>query len=205
MDNATATLHITIFGIPLADWLAFAILLATVVGMFVAAYLAGWFDNRHSKRNACDAIIREIQDTETALTSEMHTATEKKIEGVYYKNAFLNKEAYESIIDSGVFIEFLPTAQNTLSNFYANLKLRNELMVRIANYNEIFFLNDTSPERQKEWNKMVLPYQLTMTHYELYLKNNLDLLKQVIEDERPYSSLDVIKQIGRIITTIHFP
>lgn len=190
---------ITYFGVPLADWLAGAILIATILGMFVAAYLAGWFDNRHRKRSACDAILKEIEDTEIALTTEMHTATDRRVEGVYYKNAFLNKEAYESIIDSGVFIEFLPTAQNTLSNFYGNLKLRNELMVRISNYHEIFFLNDTSNERQKQWNKSVLPYQLTVTNYELYLKNNLELLKQVIKDERPYSSLDIIIQIGSII------
>lgn len=199
MENGTQP--ITFQGVVLADWLAIAILLSTVVGIFVASYLAGSFENRHRKRNACDALIRELEDTETELTSSVN-ATERKIEGVYYKNAFLNREAYESIVHSGVFLEFVPTAQNTLSNFYANLKLRNELIIRIANYNEIFFLNNISQARQKEWNKAVLPYQLTVTHYELYIKNNLELLKQVIKDERPFSSLDVIRYIGYFITAL---
>lgn len=184
----------------LADWLAIGILVATVIGIFAAAYLGGFFDNRHRKRKACSAIIRELEDTGEALASNEYEATERKDEGVYYKNAFLTREAYESILHSGVFTEFLPTTQIALSKFYGSLKLRNELMIRIANYNEIFFLNNTSLERDVEWRRMVLPYQQTVTQYESILNNLLVTLIELLKDERPKSSLDVLTlgYFGRI-------
>jgi hypothetical protein len=90
LENGTQP--ITFQAVVLADWLAILILLSTIVGIFGASYLAVWFENRHRKRNACNSLIRELEDTEAELKSP-HNAIQRKVEGVYYKNAFFNKEA----------------------------------------------------------------------------------------------------------------
>lgn len=181
MENATTP--IVIQGVVLADWIAISILIATVAGIFFASWIGSAIDRRHRKRNACNAILRELQDTDIALNTELHPVTQDRDNGIFYRNAFLNADAYESVLHSGVFTEISPQTQNVLSNFYLRVKLRNQLLVIISNYNDRFFLNDVSQQRFDRWNIQSRSHHQTVTSYEDDIRNGLDTLRTMLNEE----------------------
>jgi hypothetical protein len=127
-----------------------AIAVASIGALFVATWVDRHVKDRRRKRNACKAIIREIEDTVDGLDPQKNFVN-RRTSNVFYTSVFLNADAYESVLHSGVFTEFEPETQNALSNFYINVKLRNELLKILSNYENMFFINDRTPERSERW------------------------------------------------------
>lgn len=172
-------------GLSRTDWIAIIGIIVAILSIGIPIVVSDRdrrVKEKIRKTNAYDAIMKELDDTDRALNTNLHTAT-RIGNDIFYRNAFLNADAYDSILYSGFFTEFLPRTQNTLSNFYITLKLRNALLRKISDYSDMFFLNDISKQRRDRWQIESRPYRLTITQYERHLRDNLNLIRQMISEE----------------------
>jgi hypothetical protein len=139
-------------------------------------------DDREIKCNSCNAILKEIDDHKDAFTNPNYTHKRPSSE-LEYVEAFFNTDAYDSVLNSGLFTHFDVDTQNTLSNLYIRIKLRNELLAYIDRYRDLFFLYDNAPTRYSRWNEEVFRYEVSMSDREKEIKDLMEAAEVYIEKE----------------------
>jgi hypothetical protein len=171
-----------IFGI------SFIAIIATLVFLYVQQVR-----ERHDMiRRACLAILREMKENKETLTGtkfphimyNVNSASNNE-ERVNYTNAFLDLNAYESIVYSGYFTHFSVDTQHTLTILYGRVRNRNEVVKYREHYQDMFFLNDESEERVAKWYKRVERYDLFLTQLEHQIVKSLDDAELLIKKEIP--------------------
>src|SRR5688572_24776813 len=169
----------TQFGI--SEWIA----LIGIGAIFAVSVIDRQVDSNHRKRIACYSIIREIDDTEFAYTSNDYPHVVREGDGVDYVNAFLNTDIYQSLISTGEIMEFKTEVQNDLSNFYINIMYRNEALKDFNRHNAMFFINGVTQDRLDRWTTERVRYEVPLTQYENYIRQNLDDVRTEIRNELP--------------------
>ncbi len=102
---------------------------------------------------------------------------------VSYRIAFLFTAAYDSVIHSGIYLEFSPKVQIELTNFYSAIKLRNETIEKLSRYYDTFFMNDKSEERRNRWDSDRTTFEIGITDHEKYIKQRLDAIEKLMDEE----------------------
>ena len=148
---------------------------------------------RRNRKEAYTALIREIEENKNIL--EDHTKYEKikydvsldiqsKNICIEYTNAYLDIEAFQSIIYSGYFTKLDSETQHNLTHLYDRIKSHNETITYVDHYQDLFFIfNDTSDANMKKWYNNIERYDNMLTALEKEIKIYLNQGKYLLEKE----------------------
>lgn len=164
----------------LSEWIA----LVGIGAIFAVSVIDRQVDSNHRKRTACYSIIREIDDTEFAYTSGIYPVVQRD-NNISYVNAFLNTDIYQSLISTGEIMEFKTDVQNDISNFYINIRYRNEALKEFNRHNSLFFIDGVTQEKLDRWVTERVRYEIPLTQYENYIREHLDDVRTKVRNELP--------------------
>jgi hypothetical protein len=140
-------------------------------------------------RRASDALIQEIEENKNILDSKRFKKIEYPISTgnaapklIRYTNAYLDLEAYSSIVNSGTFTFFSAKTQHKLTHLYGRIRGRNDLLSYVDHFQDLFFLFHDEKDSDK-WYKKVERYDLILTEWEADICNLLDDVKILIRNE----------------------
>jgi hypothetical protein len=148
---------------------------------------------RKNRKEAYTALIREIEENKSILNDDKkyekikYNITKelksKKI-CIEYTNAYLDIEAFQSIIYSGYFTKLDSETQHNLTHLYDRLKSHNEIIAYIDHYQDLFFIfNDNSDANMKKWYNNIERYDSLLTDLEKEIKIYLEQGKRLLEKE----------------------
>lgn len=145
--------------------------------------------------NMCNAILREIKDHRDALTNYEIVGQEGS--KIYFRNAFFNFGAYDSIVHSGglTYLDDLEL-QQAIVNLYLRVSLCNQDLHYLDSYYDAFFLNDTSPTRKQRWEEEVKRYHERLTRNQNEMKdlmNGIEVKMKAIKEglkEKGHSDIE---------------
>lgn len=186
------------------SWVQLIVAIFAIAGPVVlTVYLYRHGESREKNdimRRACEAILRELQENEEALTTKRHKRIEYPIgkqsaapvnsarsyeEGVSYTNAYLNIDAFDSILHSGIFTHFGIETQHTLSELYSRVRNHNEMITYTNEFEDRFFSDGDSDEKRKRWQKEVERYEIILTKWEYEILPLLYDARRKVQDEKP--------------------
>lgn len=171
--------------IPFGDIIAIVLLTVTIAVIFLVSSLDRKADLNHKKKIACLSIKGELQDAMLAFKDDSEFELVKHGKEVSYRLAYLYSDAFDSLVHSGIYLEFKPKVQTALSNFYYVIKFRNTVMRDLSHHYDTFFLNDVSDERKKRWDSEKLNFELVITEQEKYIRDNLESIIKLMDEELP--------------------
>jgi len=177
------------------SWLQ-AFLAAGAIGVSFFLY---WRQQRNERngilKRSQQTILRELKENEEAITKrythESYTITRvdkitkivSKIE-INYTNAYLDSDAYASILNTGSFTHLPLETQHKLSMLYGRIRAHNELITYVDRFQDSFLLYDKSPARIEKWYKAVERYDITLTHWEKEILDHFEEVKKLLEDKK---------------------
>jgi hypothetical protein len=154
----------------------------SIVIPVIAAIFLFWLQQRLERRDqmrrSSDAVLKEIEETRDALVSEQEkrirynivklSESKNNIKGhVDYRNIYLNTDAYDSILHSGLFTNFSVETQHTLSKLYSRIRSHDDLITYLQHFRDAFLINNvTTEDKEKRWKGESQPYELTLTEWE---------------------------------------
>ncbi len=189
---------------PVKDEYSFLLVILALLGVIVV--IVGFFiqpksEKRNSLIRSTAAILRELDENKKSLSNDFHehikynpknyidkstnTATEQTF--VSYTDAYLEIDAYESVLASGLFTHFSEDTQYTLNMVYSRIRRKNELITYRERFEDTFFMNDDSDERKLKWYKKVVKYDILLTGWEKEIKQMLYDAENKVKQERPRS------------------
>ena len=171
--------------IPIGDIIAITLLVITIVVIFLVSFLDRKADINHKKKIACKSIKQEIQDARLAFKEDGEYELVSRGDNVSYRLAYLYTDAFDSLINSGIYLEFSTKVQNELSGFYNAVKRRNATMRDLTRYYDTFFMNDTSAKRRERWNAERTTFEIGITDHEKYIRERLDFIEKLMDEETP--------------------
>jgi len=138
---------------------------------------------------ACDSIIMEMEDLKNSFDGTVEMLGEDP--DYQFRNVYLNTDAYESILSSGLFTYLRKDTQDRLANMYIRIKLHNKFMRYREVFRDQFFLYDNSEKRQLSWADKVWRYDYILNQYEKDIVNLYDTVKSLISGEKNRSYDDI--------------
>lgn len=144
-------------------------------------------ENNERKSRSCNAILKEIEDHRDTLRNPKYLK-ECVIRGrdIRYNSRILTADAFESVLHSGLFTNFKSETQNSLTNLYLRIRLRNDYLIYLNRFHDTFFLYDDSQERQDLFMQRARAYETTLTNIEKEINIYLDGIPTLIRnDELP--------------------
>jgi hypothetical protein len=142
---------------------------------------------------SCEAILREIEENVESLTGGeyeriVYSAGKEsdsiEDQRVNYTNAYLDIDAYESILFSGSFTHFASATQRTLTMLYGRIRKRNELITYAEHFEDTFFMNShnhSETEKKEKWFKTVTKYDILITRSENEIRRLIEEAKDAVE------------------------
>lgn len=173
------------------------ILVILGVAGIIAAIGLYFLDQKLEKRNnllrSTETILKELKDNKYYLSSDRHEhikyiirdTKENKNNVVDYTNAYLEIDAYESVLTSGLLTHFSVSTQHHLILLYSRIRSRNNLITYIDKFEDHFFLNDDSVDRREKWYKKVQKYDIIITEWEKEIKYLMDKSEVLVKKEKP--------------------
>jgi hypothetical protein len=167
-----------------AGMIALIALIVAVI-IFIIERVLEWLsrkkENKEIRRRSCNAILEEIKDNRDTFTNPDYQDDYLIYDpGKKFSTRSLNSAAFESVLHSGLFTRFETETQNSLSNLYLRIKLRNEYIIHLNGFYDTFFLYDRSPKRQELWQQVVRRYGELLTLYESQINVFLDGVETLI-------------------------
>jgi hypothetical protein len=150
-------------------------------------------ERKEAVKRSCGAILREIEENKKLLESKEYEKIEYNIQDqltgpnniVKYTNAYLDSEAYKSILHSGFFTFFDVYTQHKLTLLYERIHGRNELISYVDHFQDLYFLyNDNSKANLDKWYKKVERYDILLTKWEEEILNLLDEVKLLLNKNK---------------------
>lgn len=84
-----------------------------------------------------------------------------------YRNMLFTFNAFDSLLNSGLFTYFHVTTQNRLSNLYSRIKVHNMVLEKRDDAQLQFFMNgDYSQQRITLWKYHILPQNVILNRYQ---------------------------------------
>ena len=171
-----------LFGVPLTVGIPFMILI-------ISRYL----DKKGILTRSSDALIQEINDNREALEGKKSyqiisykttdPRTNQKFQ-VKYVNAFLDFEAYESVISSGELSHFKVKTQYYVTYIYTRIKNHNEMINYTNEFEDRYFIGAEDKEKRKRWEKEVEKYEISLSKWEQEILENIPLAIKELEREK---------------------
>ena len=181
----------------LTPTLIYLTIVAIVVGIavpLVIYIIQQWSEKRGRISRSCDAIIKEIRQNKLVTTGtkydrikyRVYDQSHNLIAEVDYVNAFLETDAYQSVLNSGLFTHFCVDTQNSLTSLYARIKSRNELITYMDKYEDLFFLyNAATGQSLDRWYASIEKYDVLMTDWEKEILEWVDEVEDLLIKEKP--------------------
>jgi hypothetical protein len=102
-----------------------------------------------------------------------------------FKSIFLNVDAYESLLNSGLYTRFPELTQIGLANLYIMIKLHNEYQIQRSLLRGMFLINNTNNKRS-DWPLVCLDCDEILSRYQKQIRDftekMITLAKQEKED-----------------------
>lgn len=132
-------------------------------------------ENKERTTRSCNAILNEIEDHRDTLRNP-NLRSEYVIRGqdIRYNIRVLTTDAFESILHSGLFTNFRSETQNSLTNLYLRIRLRNQFILYLSQFRDTFFLYDNSPRRHELYLQKIYPYEDMLTNLDREINTFLD-------------------------------
>jgi hypothetical protein len=163
----TLSISILLFTEPqnhLSDTTIATIAVIVTVAIFITERIIDRYlrdqENNERKLRSGKTILKEIANHGKAFNNLPHYKPEPAIDFV---NAYLNTDAYDSLVSSGLFTYFDEITQDELADLYIRVRLHNNLFRYREQFADNFFLYSDSAARQAKW-KMVVLGQLGKLH-----------------------------------------
>jgi len=171
---------------------------AGVIAAIGLYFLEQKLEKRNNLLRSTETILKELQDNKYYLSSNHHehikyvirdtveSKDNKNIQNVIdYTNGYLEIDAYESVLSSGLLTHFSVSTQHHLTLLYSRIRSRNNLITYRDKFEDHFFLNDDSESRREKWYKKVQKYDIVLTEWEKEIKDLMDKSEVLIEKEKP--------------------
>jgi hypothetical protein len=145
-------------------------------------------------KRSCGAIIKEIEENKKILGSNEYekisykTNSQPTIQNsiIKYTNAYLDSEAYKSVLYSGFFTFFSAKTQHKLTLLYGRVHSRNDLLSYVHHFKDLYFLHNRDPKSNlDDWYKKVERYDILLTRWEKEIAGLLDEVNALIIEEQP--------------------
>lgn len=130
--------------------------------------------------NTCNAILKEINNHKNTFESSTDPIIGDEIN---YIERILNTDAYDSIIQSGLFSQFEEDTQTALSNLYQRIRLRNESLKHLNKLGDMNILIPNSPSKMNELTERSQYYQRTVTLWEIEIRGLLYGVEVLVRKE----------------------
>ncbi len=143
---------------------------------------------------ARELILNELLENKKALLTDVHerikyaTSDANNIREVNFINAYLEVDAYQSIINSGYLKHLDPFTQIRLNMLYGRINSRNELINYLDRFEDLFFVNDDSDGRKTHFYKKVEKYDLLLTIWENDIIALLEEIERKVKEKPTKSS-----------------
>jgi hypothetical protein len=156
-------------------------------------------------KRSSEAILKEIDENEHVLRGgnyekitytvedkllEQNKTSDNQVVVVNYTNAYLDMDAYQSIVFSGSFTHFSASTQHKLTMLYSRIRSRNETITYTDHLEDMFFMheddsnNNISQQRKEKWFKDIRKYDLLITRYENEILQYLDEVRPLLNEEK---------------------
>jgi hypothetical protein len=179
------------FGGLFQSWLQAALAVAAIVISIYIYRHKEVSDRNNVLQRSYQTLLMELEENKPALEPgakhqrvryPLPSGNEDDIKEVSYTNAFLDVDAYESILYSGN-ITYLPSpTQKRIIMLYQRIKKHNEVLSWTNQFEDMFFLDgDTTNAKLAKWHSEVKRYEKNLTKLEIEI---LPLMNKVIEDIR---------------------
>jgi hypothetical protein len=145
-------------------------------------------------KRSCGAIIKEIEENEKIVAGKEYEKivykTIDKLTGqhniVKYTNAYLDSEAYKSVLFSGFFTYFSSNAQHKLTLLYGRIHSRNKFIFYVDQLQDLYFLHNKDPKSDlDDWYKKVERYDSLLTRWEEEICGLLYEVNALVKEEQP--------------------
>ncbi len=170
-----------------------AVIVAIAIPIIIYV-LQQWIDKRDRIRRSCHAVIRELSQNKIALTDNKYKHIKYKLDKLYedkikyinYTNVYLESDAYQSVLNSGLFTHFSIDTQNSLTSLYARISSRNELITYVDHYEDTFFIfHNLSDNTLKTWYSKIEKYDILLTEWESEIYYWIDKVELLLNIEMP--------------------
>jgi hypothetical protein len=199
--------------VPVEDKWSFYILILGLITILVTASTVAtdmvlksqeWKNERNDTINV---ILNELQENKKALLSNVHSRinyviedSQLNIKEINYINAYLELDAYESVLHSGL-IKHLPIdIQSRLTMLYSRIRSRNELIAYTNRFEDMFFIYDDSQERLNRWYKKIQKYDILLTQWEAEI---IDLLEET--ERKVHKKRSEVSKSHKYIFMVRYP
>lgn len=169
----------------------FGIVVPIVAALFLL-WIQQYLEKRDRLRRSCEAILREIEEMKDSLLSEQEKQIRYHIvdlsgapnnlrRQVDYRNIYLNTDAFESVLYSGLFTQFSVETQHNLSKLYSRVKSHNDIITQIQRLHNNFLLSSVSEQR---YQRVKNPYEQTITKMEKEMTSLAYIVQMNIRSEQ---------------------
>jgi hypothetical protein len=166
--------------------IALIALIITII-FFIIERLVEWWSRKREenerKRRSCNAILKEIEDhRDTLRNPKLQSEYVVRGQDIKYSQRVLAADAFESVLHSGLFTNFQSETQNSLTNLYLRIRLRNDTLLYLNRFHDTFFLYDNSQKRQDLWTQSIRPHEFMLTNLEKEINIFLDGVSTLIRN-----------------------
>jgi hypothetical protein len=176
-----------------STWLQNVLSVAAVIAT-VAVYWREQSKIRNETiKRSCDALLHEIEINQQTIVSDKYEhityTLEKNPAGkqisVNFTNAFLDIDAYQSILFSGSFTHFTVDTQYRLTMLYSRIRNHNDVLSYTDHFQDLFFLHENeTKETLDKWFSSVSRYDLLITRWENEILQFFEEVKPLLQKER---------------------
>lgn len=194
IDNFISQIDVLNFFLSNPSWLE---VILAALSVYLAISLPLYQQAKGESKNrkeAYAALIREIEENKSILEDnkkyekikyDLNSEIKSKNISIEYTNAYLDIEAFQSIIYSGYFTKLDSETQHNLTHLYDRIKSHNEIITYVDHYQDLFFIfNDSSDANMRKWYNNIERYDNLLTDLEkeikIYLNQGEYLLKKEI-------------------------
>jgi len=165
---------------------------ATLIGIIIALgifmydrFYERWKDKQeiNQRLTRCfRTISMELNDHAKALVNKEYPDVVDN-SAYPFKSMFLNIDAYESLLHSGLFTHFNEETQDRLANLYNRVKLHNEFQTHRTILRCRFDMDEYSKDKEKKWSILIAPCDVILNLYQKEIKELIGSVKQLIDEE----------------------
>lgn len=147
----------------------------------IATIALYWYKDKKDQKQVIErskrSIKKEIEENKIGLQNEAFLVSYvKKYKTkddfhVNFSNYYFDTTAFDSIVHSGYFVRIDEKMQHDFTSLYHRIKKHNDVIDRLDEYEDVFFLNEKNESRKQQWSKAVMKYHKYLTELDLEIKN----------------------------------
>lgn len=140
-------------------------------------------DDVRERMSRCYAtIIKELEDHSNAFKKpEFNEITDNKV--FPFKSMFLNVDAYESLLNSGLYTRFPELFQIGLANLYIIIKLHNKYQIQRSLLRGMFLI-ERHDNNRSDWPLVCLDCDEILSRYQKEIRDFTEIMKTLAEQEK---------------------